>query len=894
MAPTVRDNVTSGQVSAGRAQGPYVHALIRAQASRRPDAAAIAVSGREPLPYALLGEQVGDVARFLREVGIRRGHRVALVLPQGPELAVASIAISAVTACVPLHPGYSAREHERYLTTLAVDVLLLAADQPSPARSVAQSRGIPVIDLVSVSNAPAGIFRLTASGPFAQSDPPDSITDAAYVMHTSGTTSRPKIVPLTHANIAASVRNISRTLSLTESDRCLSIMPLFHIHGLMGVLSSLASGSTVLFPSSSDGAGFFRALEELQPTWYSAVPTTHHAILAQAPLHLDTIRCRPLRFIRSSSSALPRQVGSELERVFRAPVLEAYGMTEACHQIASNPLPPETRRPGSVGPPAGPEVAVVDERGCRLPPGETGEIVIRGDNVIRAYEGDDAVNATAFRDGWLRTGDQGFEDAAGYLFLTGRSKEMISRGGQKIAPTEIDEVLGEHPSVRQAASFAIPHPTLGEEVAAAITLRQSTSATEAEIRQFAAKRLADHKVPRRVFFVDSLPLGESGKVQRASLAHRLAPLASDATRRAPAGELVRPRDMLERQLVALWEELLQIHPIGTGDDFFELGGDSLLAADMMDRVQQACGHRVALTALFDAATVEHLASIIRTGAGAEPRPRIVTVQPGSARRPLFFLHGDWGGGGFYCAALAKGLGPDQPFHALAPHAVDGGSVPRSIEAMAADNLEPLLAHEARRPLRLGGYCNGALVALEMAHLLRARNVVVDLLILVQPPPIGRPLPVRLLHRAVLMLSTLYGLGPDERADRFLTWIHRARRLVARLPGGTAPGARGTTPPVRVGLSRERARYLDTQHAYHRRAMAAYLPRRYDGRVALIWGRDYVDRLRRRSGVHPASAWSRVTPRLSVHLTPGDHLTVVTKHARALADVLRMCLETSPD
>jgi acyl-CoA synthetase (AMP-forming)/AMP-acid ligase II len=346
--------------------------------------------------------------------------------------------------------------------------------------------------------------------------------DVALLLHTSGTTSRPKLVPLTQRNILASAHHIGATLGLTSADRCLNIMPLFHIHGLIGaVLSSLAAGGSVFCTPGFNALKFFAWLDEAAPSWYSAVPTMHQAILARADRNRDIIARRRLRLIRSSSSSLPPPVMAELEATFGCPVIESYGMTEAAHQMTSNPLPPRPRRAGSVGPAAGPEVAVLDESGRPLPAGTPGEVAIRGPNVTAGYVANPAANAAAFTDGWFRTGDQGVLDAEGYLTITGRLKELINRGGEKISPREVDDLLMSHPAVAQAVTFALPHDKLGEEVAAAIVLREGKNASERELRDFVAERLADFKVPCKVVFLAEIPKGPTGKLQRIGLAAKL-------------------------------------------------------------------------------------------------------------------------------------------------------------------------------------------------------------------------------------------------------------------------------------------------------------------------------------------------------------------------------------
>ena len=299
-------------------------------------------------------------------------------------------------------------------------------------------------------------------------------------------------------------------------------MPLFHIHGLIAaVLSSLAVGASIYCTPGFNALKVFAWLAGANPTWYTAVPTMHQAILARASRNKDIVAVANLRFVRSSSSSLPPQVMAELEDTFNCPVVEAYGMTEATHQMACNPLPPAARKAGTVGIAAGPEVAIMDLEGNLLTAGETGEIVIRGDNVTGGYENNDKANAEAFTQGWFRTGDQGVLDGEGYISITGRLKEIINRGGEKISPREVDEVLMDHAAVQQVVTFAVPHDKLGEEVAAVVVLREGATAEAAEIRAFAAQRLADFKVPRTVLFRDEIPKGATGKLQRIGLAEKL-------------------------------------------------------------------------------------------------------------------------------------------------------------------------------------------------------------------------------------------------------------------------------------------------------------------------------------------------------------------------------------
>ena len=497
--------------------------LSRPLAAGADDAPAILAPDRPILTHGRLRDLIGATAAALQARGIGRGDRVVIVLPNGPEMATSFIAVSASASTAPLNPAYRADELDFYLTDIGAKAILVSADESGPAVTVAERLGIGVLRLVVLPDTPAGSFTIegAAVGPQAAPDMAGD-DDIALLLHTSGTTARPKLVPLSHANIAASSAHIGATLGLSADHRCLNIMPLFHIHGLIAaVLSSLAAGGSIYCTPGFNALRFFQWLGDARPSWYTAVPTMHQAILPRAARNAEVLAAARLRFIRSSSASLPAQVMTELEATFGCPVIESYGMTEAAHQMTSNRLPPGQRKPGSVGASAGPEVAVMAPDGRLLTAGETGEIVIRGPNVTAGYEKNPDANTTAFAHGWFHTGDQGVLDEDGYLRVTGRLKEIINRGGEKISPLEVDDVLMDHPAVAQVVTFAMPHDKLGEEVAAAVVLREGMSATESDIRAHAATRLADFKVPRKVLILDEIPKGATGKLQRIGLAAKL-------------------------------------------------------------------------------------------------------------------------------------------------------------------------------------------------------------------------------------------------------------------------------------------------------------------------------------------------------------------------------------
>lgn len=469
------------------------------------------------ITYDGLRSQVEAFAGSLAAAGVRRGDRIGIALPNGLPTIVSFLAASMAGTAAPLNPGYREEEFRFYLEDTSARVLLLPPEGADEARKAAGD----AVRVLAVDLDANGTVRL-AGGNGHGSPPPPSIDDTALILHTSGSTGRPKRVPLTHANLAISAFNVARTYDLTADDVSLCVMPLFHVHGLVAsVLATFATGGTVVVPAKFNPLSFWRVAHDHRATWYSAVPTLHQLLLARAtPGSMKPAGAERLRFIRSCSASLAPQVMHDLEAAFGAPVLEAYGMTEAAHQMASNPLPPAPRKPGSVGPGTGVRISIMDDGGRHLPAGERGEVVIQGPNVIRGYENNPEANATSFTEGWFRTGDQGFLDEAGYLSLTGRLKELINRGGEKISPREVDEVLLTHPKIAEAVCFGTPHATWGEEVAAAVVVREPI--TEAELHAYCKERLAEFKRPKQIFITDTIPRTATGKIQRRLVAQAFA------------------------------------------------------------------------------------------------------------------------------------------------------------------------------------------------------------------------------------------------------------------------------------------------------------------------------------------------------------------------------------
>jgi acyl-CoA synthetase (AMP-forming)/AMP-acid ligase II len=475
--------------------------------------ALITIEG-ESIDHAVLWQAVDRLAERLRMAGLGPGDRIAVVLPNGPEIALVLLAAMSVGCAAPLNPRYREEEFRFYLEDLRAAALVTDGGAPA-ALSAAPHETV----IVGLRGGGLSVDLEIDTGPPAASPSRPTADDEALVLHTSGTTSRPKIVPLRQRNLAASAQNIAAWLQLTPADRSLTVMPLFHIHGIMaGLLAPLSAGGGVVATPGFDAFKFHRWLDDLGPTYYTAVPTMHQMVLARSPA---ARRSTSLRFVRSSSASLPGPVFDGLTELFAVPVVEAYGMTEASHQMTCNPLPPGTTKRGSVGVATGIEVAILDAEHRLLPPGDRGEVAIRGATVVDGYENNPAANQAAFIAGWFRTGDEGVLDDDGYLFLTGRLKEQINRGGEKISPLEIDEILLRHPAIAEAVTFAIPHDKLGEEIGAAVVLIEGHVVSEAELRDFVRQQLAPFKVPKQIVLVAEIPKGATGKIQRIGLASRL-------------------------------------------------------------------------------------------------------------------------------------------------------------------------------------------------------------------------------------------------------------------------------------------------------------------------------------------------------------------------------------
>jgi acyl-CoA synthetase (AMP-forming)/AMP-acid ligase II len=503
---------------AGRS-GETLNAILDHPDPGRP--ALIGPDDGQILSYGQLAGRVGQLAGSLAAAGVRRGDRVAFTLPNGPEVVQILLAITALgAAAAPLNPAYTDSEYLFYLSDIEPRFLLVPASLPAAATGAARERSVPVLTVQVASDGRPELFvaahALDSSSDFEPGQP----DDVGVVLHTSGTTSRPKQVPLRQRNLMASTRTIAAHYGLGPSDVSFCVMPLFHVHGLVAsTFAALAGGGSVIVPRRFTPRGFWAQAREHGATWLSAGPTLHQMILDRADGDGPPAS---LRFARSCSSALSPALLARAEQAYGVPMLEAYGMTEASHQMASNPLPPRARIPGSVGIATGTEIAIADQSGNLLANGAPGEVVLRGPGVMASYANNPAATAEAFFGDWFRTGDRGvLRD--GYLYLEGRLKEMILRGGENISPAEIEQALLSHPAVRDAVCFGVADEKYGELVSAAVTLTpEAGDVTAKDLTSHCRESLAAFKVPVSIHILDQIPRTATGKIQRRRVAEFVA------------------------------------------------------------------------------------------------------------------------------------------------------------------------------------------------------------------------------------------------------------------------------------------------------------------------------------------------------------------------------------
>lgn len=592
-------------------------ALLASQADRYGGRSALAAAEGPALSYADLNATIDSLVAALGKHGIGRSSRLAVVLPNGLHVGVGLLAASSAAISVPLAPQATADEYRIWFQTGRITHMLTSAGASPVARDVATRLGLPVLDLLHDT---AGYRIDGAAGTTGCSVRPSlpMPSDVAVVLMTSGSTGTPKRVPLTHANLMAGTMSVARSLKLSASDRALVMWEQYHVGGVVDLLlAPLAGGGTAFFAGSFDATRFFELLDRVRPTWFQGVPTTLRELLVHARMTGRLPVASSLRLLRAVAAPLTPGLMQELEAAFGVPVIQTFGMTEASPLITTNRLPPGCRKPGSTGSACECEVAIPGPAGEPLPQGTTGEVGVRGPNVFAGYEDDPETNARVFRHGWFMTGDVGRLDADGFLFLTGRVKEMINRGGEKIAPAEVEEVASLHPAVLQAAAFAIPHATLGEDVGLAVVPRGTEPIDREAIRSHIALHLSRFKVPAVVLVLDELPRTTIGRVRRRALVE-LAAKAPDAAQSPAAANGKADEDPLVANLCVLWAFHLDLRSVDPDDEFEMIGGDSLSRIRLALAVESLCGVKLPEDAATTISTVRRMAAEVRRLGGHVP------------------------------------------------------------------------------------------------------------------------------------------------------------------------------------------------------------------------------------------------------------------------------------
>ncbi len=868
-----------------RAEGPTIGRKIRLHSQTLPNHAAFMVSGSSCLSYRELRKEIDRAQADLHAAGFGPTARIVIALPTGPHAALAVVAIACCSVAVPLDPNLTLDEIDKRLAVLQPDAMLLLRGADSPARRAAKRRRLAIIEGIPSTVGTLGLRMVAprqngvAPGREPEGDAP------AFILQTSGTTAEPMLIPFRHRNMLAAAARLAAWFELTPRDRCLSVSPVYYSHGLkVTIFTPLLTGGTIVFPTDPRKLDFEEWFGTLSPTWYSAGPTLHRLVFDRTRSNVQARTKHSLRFILSGGAPLPCDVREGLESAFGVPVVEHYGSSEAA-QISANLPAPGLSKPGTCGIPWPDTVMIAGENGDPLPAGRQGEILVRGETVTSGYLDAPELNRASFVDDWFKTGDIGSVDNDGFLTLHGRRKEVINRGGEKVWPIEIDTALMTHPSVREAAAFAVPHSRLGEDVAAAVELRAGTTASPIELRTYLRERLASHKVPRRIMIVDELPRGLTGKVLRRRLSETFG--AASASPAVTPG--VRENSELSSQLIEVWERLLNVASVSIDDDFFERGGDSLLAAELLGEIERLIGRRIPSTILFEAATIRHIVQKLSAEESLQPKP-LFQMPANSAQKPLIYFHGDPVGGS-YVKRLADLIGSDQSLFVVAPHGLDDEPVPRSIEAMASDRLRAIVDAQPAGPYRLCGYCIGGLVAFETARLLKAAGQEVELVVMIDPPTTNarpsvqmilsvlsrvRPCGGRMMERAAawtwyLMvaidskLGRFLELAPSQRVVRARTKIASVfsffiSRVVRVLPVRT----QSSTDETRTtGFKAVPFGHLPFSYFFwrHSVAMSRYRPKPLSVRVVYF------------SADYSGEPWRRISPDLEVIKLAGGHYGV---------------------
>jgi oxalate---CoA ligase len=845
---------------------------VNRQVANNPDRHAILMPDSSCLTYQQLGHHIDKGSRYLLQHGLGNNKRIAVIMPNGPEMVVAFYAISNVAIYVPLNPAFPVEELKNYLEIIGVDAVMMKAGTGLPVNPAAHELALPVITMRPYHPGAAGSFELHTE------DLPENETpflysggdDTAVVMHTSGTTAKPKIVPLTHTNLCAVVEKNVALFDMTEKDRCINVIPQFHIYSIVcPILCTAAAGGSVICTETFDPGEFLRMIEEMSPTWYAASPATHQAILQYA----EKERVIPVRHklcrIQSGGAPLTADLAEKLKRYFGVMVIQGYGLTETSAMGTCNPPIPDRIKPNSVGMPVGCEISILDDDGHPLFPGQTGQILIKGPGVTAGYENDEEANDESFCDGWFATGDQGYLDEEGYLFITGRIKEMINRGGEKLSPYEVEEALSRHPDVSEAAVYAIPHGSLGEVPAAMVVLKPGSYVTPTQLKAFLRKKIALFKIPVKIKMVEKIPRGPAGKIQRSRLYQceqdEAIGMASSSGQKDKMMDYVAPRTDEERKLADIWCNLLNIENIGVKDDFFDLGGDSLLFAYLIVEMERISGRRIPLNLIMDKWTIEQQVTVFSGQAeDGQSFSFLTPIQTRGSRIPLFCIH-DIYGDVFSYRKVSSYLGPDQPVYGLFfnPDA-EKLRHPVKVETLAQSYLQEIQSIRAQGPYLLVGHSLGGKIAYEMARQLRQQNHPVTLLAMLDTWLVPKKKEKVKMMERIREMYRKFSVVPLQRALPFL-W-EKIRQEMDRMK------LRREIREYRLGKTISSGSGIDVSEMLES-ASNSYQPGCYEGKIIYFKAKEENRDSRERSD-DTLTVLSGLVGEVQVYEASGDHVTMI--------------------